>query len=293
MLVTRTIEETRAAVESARAAGLRIACVPTMGALHAGHLSLIQAARSFAGERVFVVVTLFVNPTQFGPNEDFARYPRNEAADFRLCEESQAQMVFTPPAEQMYASDAATTVRVARLTQTLCGPFRPGHFEGVATVVCKLLNITAPHAAFFGEKDYQQLVVIRRMVLDLNMPVEIVGCPTVREPDGLAMSSRNRYLSPHERKQAVSLYRALSLGAERIAGGERQAARIIDAMRRTIEDAGPAQIDYASVVDPNTLEELPEIRGPVRLAVAVRLRQTRLIDNLAASPPAPTGANPA
>lgn len=277
MQVCRAIAVLRQSVRAARAAGRRVGFVPTMGALHAGHASLITAARQAGG---FTVVSIFVNPTQFGPGEDFGRYPRSEAADLQLCEKLGADAVFLPPPAEMYPQQPLTTVRVAQLTDTLCGPFRPGHFDGVATVVAKLLNIVQPDAAWFGEKDAQQLAVVRRLVADLDLPVEIVGCATLREPDGLALSSRNQYLNSQEREQAVSLYRALSAARALLLAGERDPGQVEQLMRRTIMAAGPASIDYASVVDAATLQQVQRVSGPVLLALAVRIGNTRLIDNV-------------
>lgn len=281
MLVTRDIERTRKAVAAARAAGRRIGFVPTMGALHAAHVSLMEAARR-AGD--FVVVSIFVNPTQFGPGEDFDAYPRDEAGDLATCENAGVDLVFFPSVAVMYPPGAVTTVHVARLTDTLCGPHRPGHFDGVATVVTKLFNIVQPDAAYFGQKDAQQLAVIRRMTRDLDMPVEIVGCPTVREPDGLAMSSRNAYLDPDQRSQATCLYRALEHARSRIQTGEESAETITTEMRGIVENAGPCRIDYISVVDPASMEPVTRIAGPVLVALAVRIGRTRLIDNMTVDP---------
>ncbi len=281
MEIVRTIAATRAAVATARRAGRTIGCVPTMGALHAGHLSLVEAARR---DGTFVVVTIFVNPTQFGPHEDYARYPRDEAGDLRQCERAGANLVFLPSVEEMYPPGTVTTVHVARLTATLCGPCRPGHFDGVATVVTKLLNIVQPDRAYFGRKDYQQLAVIRQMVRDLNTPVEIIGCPTVREPDGLAMSSRNAYLTPDERQRALALSRALIAAREAIVGGERDPAAVEATMRAVVEAARPTGIDYVSVVDPVTLQPIERIAGPVLAALAVWFGRTRLIDNVVVDP---------
>jgi pantoate--beta-alanine ligase len=282
MEVTREIAAARAAVAAARRSGQRIGFVPTMGALHAGHLSLVEAAKHDA---TYVVVSIFVNPTQFGPQEDFARYPRDEAGDLRKCEQAGADLVFIPTVAEMYPpAGGATTVHVARLTDTLCGPARPGHFDGVATVVGKLFNIVQPDRAYFGQKDAQQLAVIRRMTRDLDWPVEVVACPTVREPDGLALSSRNGYLSADERQRALALYRALCAARDRIQGGERDVQAVTAAMRRVLAEAEPAQIDYAAVVDPDTVQLVTRVEGPVLIAVAVRIGATRLIDNVLVDP---------
>jgi pantoate--beta-alanine ligase len=281
MKVARDIPSTRAAIAEARRNGRRIGFVPTMGALHAGHMSLIEAARR---DGMFVVASIFVNPTQFGPGEDYERYPRDTAGDLRQCQEAGVELVFMPAVTDMYRSDAVTTVHVARLADMLCGVWRPGHFDGVATVVAKLLDIVQPDRAYFGQKDAQQLAVIRRMTCDLDLPVEIVGCPTVREPDGLAMSSRNAYLSPDERRRALGLHRALGDARERIQGGERVAQVVIDRMRGIVAEGQPAGIDYISVVDPDTLQPVAQIERPVLVALAVRIGQTRLIDNLTVDP---------
>lgn len=281
MEITRDIAGTRAAVVAARRAGRRIGLVPTMGYLHAAHLSLVEAARRDA---TYVVVSIFVNPTQFGPTEDLDRYPRDESGDLNKCKAAGVALVFIPPTAEMYRPQAATTVHVAGVTDTLCGPCRPGHFDGVATVVAKLFNIVQPDRAYFGEKDYQQLVVLRRMTRDLDLPIEIIGCPTVREPDGLAMSSRNALLSPDQRQRALVLYRSLCAARDRVRAGERDTQTIIGLMRQIVEEAAPDKIDYISVVDPETLRPVARIEKPVRLALAVRLGPTRLIDNLPVDP---------
>jgi pantoate--beta-alanine ligase len=281
MEVVRTICETRRAVLAARRAGRRIGFVPTMGALHEGHLSLVRAARRESG---YVVVSIFVNPTQFAPHEDFERYPRDEAGDLRKCAAAGVDLLFAPAVQEMYPPDAVTTVRVARLTEHLCGPHRPGHFEGVATIVAKLFNIVQPDVAFFGQKDAQQLAVIRRMVRDLDIPVEVVGCPTVREPDGLALSSRNAYLSHEERARAACLHEALQEARRRIQRGERDVHSLITAMRQVLLTAAPERIDYIELVDPQTLQPLERIEGPVLAALAVYIGRTRLIDNLTIDP---------
>ncbi len=285
MQVTRDIASTRAAVAAARRAGRRIGCVPTMGALHVGHLSLMEAAKR---DGTFVAVSIFVNPTQFGPNEDLESYPRDEAGDLAACEQVGVDLVFLPPAAEMYPPAAATTVHVSGLTETLCGAHRPVHFDGVTTIVAKLFNIIQPDVAYFGQKDAQQLAVIRRMTRDLDLPVEIVGCPTVREADGLAVSSRNAYLDDAQRKQASCLFRALGEAQARIETGAADPTAVIDAMRRIVDDAGPAVIDYISVVDPESMQPVQRIERPVLVALAVRIGSTRLIDNLQVDP-RPTG----
>jgi pantoate--beta-alanine ligase len=286
MIIGKTIEAVRSAVAEARVAGRSIHFVPTMGALHEGHLSLVRAAR---GPGRFVVVSIFVNPTQFGPNEDLAQYPRPIEADLEKCRAEDVDLVYLPPVEAIYPEGFCTTVHVAGVTEHLCGAHRPGHFDGVTTVVAKLLNIVQPDVAYFGQKDAQQAAAIGRMVADLNMPVSIAVCPTVREPDGLALSSRNAYLGEAERKQARSLYAALRAGEDAIAHGERDAAGVTAVMRRHIEQAGPCRIDYVEVAEPATMRPVVRIAGPVVLAVAVRIGDARLIDNLPVDVPADGG----
>jgi pantoate--beta-alanine ligase len=281
MEVTRSIAETRRALAEVRRGGRRITFVPTMGALHVAHVSLMAAAKRDGG---YLVVSIFVNPTQFPPGEDFERYPRDEAGDLKTCQQAGVELVFIPPTEEMYRQGATTTVHVAGLTDTLCGPRRPGHFDGVALVVAKLFNIVQPDVAYFGEKDFQQLQVIRRMVRDLDMAIEIIGCPTVREADGLAVSSRNAYLSQSERQQAASLYRALCDARARIRSGERDPAALSDHVRRIMDAGGPAQIDYISVVDPESMQPVERIEEPVLIALAVKIGPARLIDNLLVDP---------
>jgi pantoate--beta-alanine ligase len=248
-----------------------------MGALHEGHLSLIRASRH-AGD--VVVVSIFVNPTQFGAGEDYQTYPRTLETDLHLCETERVRAAFVPDVEAMYRPDAKTKVHVAQLTDHLCGPCRPGHFDGVALVVTKLFNIVQPDRAYFGQKDAQQLAVIRALVEDLNLPIQIVACPTARQPDGLARSSRNILLSDTERSQATVLYAGLRVMRELIAAGERDAVKIVQAGRNVLEASGPCQIDYVEVVDSETLQPLVQISGRVLAAVAVRIGACRLIDNL-------------
>lgn len=274
--VFRTIAELRATLESARRAGRRIGLVPTMGALHEGHLALLRAAQ---GECDLILATIFVNPTQFGPAEDFAAYPRNEAADLAKLESVGTDLLFAPSPGEIYPEGFATSVKVTGLTQGLCGPYRPGHFEGVATVVTKLLTIARPHAAFFGEKDFQQLQVIRRLAQDLDLEVAIRGVATLREADGLAMSSRNRYLTPAERAQAAALPQALSAGAQQLRTGSAPGI-VLDEIRAKLAAAGFARIDYVSLADAATLGESAGRDGrPARLFAAAWLGRTRLIDN--------------
>ncbi|MDK2854839.1 MAG: pantoate--beta-alanine ligase [Bacillota bacterium] len=278
MEVLETVAAVRARVRAERRAGKSIGLVPTMGYLHEGHLSLIRRARA---ECDFVVVSIFVNPLQFGPQEDYNTYPRDLNRDTRLAAEAGADVIFHPTPEEMYPAGFQTHVEVEKLSQGLCGAFRPGHFRGVATVVTKLFNIVGPDRAYFGEKDAQQLAIIRRMVRDLNLDVEIVPMPIVRESDGLALSSRNTYLSPAERRAATVLYRALVYGRDLIAAGERDGLRVRDAVRRTLESEPlVSRIDYVAVVDPDTLEEKTTLSGSVMLAVAAYIGKVRLIDNI-------------
>lgn len=273
MRAVHTVKELRNILARHEAIGL----VPTMGALHAGHERLIQTARK---ECKTVVVSIFVNPIQFGPNEDYTRYPRTLEADAAVCESLGTDLIFAPPVEEMYPEPQLTFVEVGRVAEHLCGKFRPGHFRGVATVVLKLLNIVQPHRAYFGEKDMQQLMVIRRMVSDLNVPVEIVGVPTVREADGLALSSRNAYLNGEERKAAPALYRALQEAVKRIETGEKRAASIRDAALKVLAEQPLIRVEYFDVVDPIELQPIERIDGPARVAAAIWIGKTRLIDNI-------------
>ncbi len=276
MRIEKEIGPSREAVRAAQREGTT-GLVPTMGAFHEGHLSLIQAAHERCA---FVAVTIFVNPTQFGPGEDIEKYPRTPETDLAECERLDVDLVFMPEVDTMYPPGSQTRVRVSGLTEGLCGGWRPGHFDGVATVVTKLFNILPADLAFFGEKDYQQMVMIGRMVRDLDMPIEIVPCPTVREPDGLAMSSRNAYLSKGERKQAVSLSRALFAAKDRVTAGERNAKVVAERIHDEIHAAGPAEIQYVEVVDSGTLEPLSTIDRCARICLAVRIGTCRLIDNI-------------
>lgn len=277
LLKLDTIQQVREFVRQARSAGETIGFVPTMGALHEGHLSLIRRARAECGR---VVVSIFVNPTQFGPGEDFDRYPRPIERDLELCEAQGTDLAFCPPVSEMYGEESLTTVSVRGLTDHLCGPHRPGHFDGVTTVVMKLFGIVQPDRAYFGQKDAQQAVVIRRMVQDLFLPLEIVVCPTVREADGLAKSSRNVYLSAGARRQAGSLYAALNWARQQIEAGQREAAVLLTGMRAQIEAAGPCRIDYIELVDAASLKPQARVTGSCLIALAVRIENTRLIDNL-------------
>jgi len=275
--IAKTIARIREYVAQARAAGKTVGFVPTMGALHAGHASLSEAA---ARRCDYVVVSIFVNPTQFGPGEDLEKYPRPFEKDVQVCERCGAHAIFAPSAEEMYPRKNSTWVTVEKLTEPLCGRFRPGHFRGVTTVCTKLFNIVGADVAFFGQKDAQQATVIRRMVADLNMPLEIVVCPTVRESDGLAMSSRNQYLSPQERSQAPVIYRALQRCGEMIKAGEQNAAKITEGMSEVLRQVPALQVEYVSIVDAESLEPCDRVRGQVLVAVAARLGSTRLIDNI-------------
>jgi pantoate--beta-alanine ligase len=273
MQIATTVAEMRA---WRRAVAGTLGLVPTMGYLHAGHLSLVHAARARCGT---VAASIFVNPTQFGPNEDLASYPRDPERDLAMLREAGVGCVFMPAPEEVYPPGFATSIDVGPIAERLEGEHRPGHFRGVATVVCKLFTIVQPDAAFFGRKDAQQLAVITRMTADLNLPVEVVPMPTVREPDGLAMSSRNVYLSASERQQALCLSRALRLAEEHYAAGDRDAESIRAAMRSLIEREPDARIDYVSVADAATLDELDTIDRPALVSMAVRIGRTRLIDN--------------
>ncbi|OHB64834.1 MAG: pantoate--beta-alanine ligase [Planctomycetes bacterium RBG_13_62_9] len=283
MQVAKTIGEIRGLVAQARAAAKTVGLMPTMGALHAGHISLIDAARGRCG---YVVVSIFVNPTQFGPTEDLNKYPRPFEKDLEVCEKHGVDAVFAPTVAQMYPRENLTWVNVERLTDRLCGQLRPGHFRGVATVCAKLFNIVCPDVAFFGQKDAQQALVIRRMVADLNAPLEIVVCPTVREPDGLATSSRNQYLSPGERKDAAQIYKSLQQCRELIEAGQRDAELIRARMREILQRVPSMSIEYVSLSDAETLEELQDVRGRVLAAVAIRMKSARLIDNILVDTPA-------
>jgi pantoate--beta-alanine ligase len=266
----------RTAVAAARRDGKTVGLVPTMGALHAGHLSLIDAARAADG---FVVVSIFVNPTQFGPTEDFARYPRPLEKDLELCGRAGVDLVFAPPAEVMYPPGFRTLVRVNDLSDVLEGASRPGHFQGVATVVLKLFNLVQPDRAYFGQKDAQQVRIIQQMTRDLDVPVEVVVRPTVREADGLALSSRNQYLDAGQRRQAVVLNHALAAAEALVRAGERDAAAVERTMASRIAATPGAALDYAAAVDADALRPPPRLQGRVLLALAVRFGATRLIDN--------------
>jgi pantoate--beta-alanine ligase len=266
----------RAASRSARAAGKRVGFVPTMGALHEGHLSLVRAAKAQCD---VVAASIFVNPTQFGPNEDFSKYPRTFERDSALLKDEGVGILFAPGVEEMYPDSAVTYVIVEGLSDKLCGKSRPGHFRGVTTVVSKLFNIVEPHVAFFGQKDAAQVTIIRRMVRDLNIPVEIAVCPIVRELDGLAMSSRNAYLDPQQRKDALVLSRSLQEVRLAFEAGERNASDLVEAGRRIFSQQPSVRLDYLEIVDTANLESLNKIDGPALVAVAAFIGTTRLIDN--------------
>jgi pantoate--beta-alanine ligase len=284
--VVEGVAELQAWADGERAAGRRIALVPTMGALHAGHLALVREARRRSDR---VVVSIFVNPTQFGPGEDLARYPRPFADDLARCREARVDVVFAPPAQEMYPPGAQTWVEVAELSRPLCGRDRPGHFRGVATVVAKLLVAARPHVAVFGEKDFQQLAVVRRLVADLRFDAEIVGVPIVREADGLALSSRNVHLDRATRAEALVLSRSLAAAESALAGGLRDGASLLALVARELAKAPHARVDYAELRDPATLAPSPaRLAGPALLALAVRFpvrgaddpsAEVRLIDN--------------
>ena len=263
--------------ESLRREGKTIGLVPTMGAFHEGHLSLMRRARA---ENDVVVVTIFVNPIQFARGEDFDSYPRDLQGDLAQAERAGVDLVFTPSAEAIYPDGFQTYVDVTEITDGLCGASRPGHFRGVTTIVTKLFNLIRAHRAYFGQKDYQQSAAVRRLVADLNLDIEIVLLPTVRDADGLAMSSRNVRLAPEERQAAGVLYASLRLAEERVGAGERDAKAILDEMRAMIEAESLARIDYVALCDPETLKPLDRIEGPILAALAVRFGETRLIDNL-------------
>lgn len=277
MQIIKTIEELRPIVKAWKKEGLRVGLVPTMGYLHEGHKSLIVKAVS---ENDKVVVSDFVNPTQFGVGEDLASYPRDIDRDAAICEQAGADLIFHPEPEEMYFTDNCTFVDMDGLTKGLCGKTRPTHFRGVCTVVSKLFHIVSPDRAYFGQKDAQQLAVIRRMVRDLNFGIEIVGCPIVREADGLAMSSRNTYLNDEERKAALILHKSLMLGKEMIEQGECDAAQIKKAVINNIESEPLAKIDYVEIVNPDTMENIETIEGTALIATAVYIGKTRLIDNV-------------
>jgi len=277
MKICESSEQVRAAVRAAKSQGQRVGFVPTMGALHEGHLSLVRAARQ---QCPFVVASVFVNPAQFGPNEDFAKYPRNLERDRQMLESEGVSLLFAPPVEEMYPAGANTFVTVEGLSDKLCGRSRPGHFRGVTTVVSKLFHIVEPDLAFFGQKDAAQAAIIRRMVRDLKFPTEIVVCPIVREADGLAMSSRNAYLDPAQRKQALVLFRALARLQTLVDQGEADSRNLIAAAKSVLADEREVRLDYVEVVNPESLEPVADVSKGALVAVAAFVGNTRLIDNL-------------
>ncbi|QSQ08042.1 Pantothenate synthetase [Koleobacter methoxysyntrophicus] len=277
MKVIKSIPEVREAVKCAKKEGKTIALVPTMGYLHEGHISLVR----IAGERGnFVVVSIFVNPLQFGPSEDLKEYPRDLNRDIMLLEREGVDLVFAPDVEEMYPEEQLATVEVKGLTEVMCGAYRPGHFTGVATVVMKLFNIVQPDIAVFGQKDAQQAAVIKKMVKDLNLPVEIIVGPVVREEDGLAMSSRNVYLNSEEREAALVLYRALKKGENLLDGGVRSAKTVIESIEKEFEKEPLARLQYVYICHPETLKEIINIEKGAMIAVAAFIGKTRLIDNI-------------
>jgi len=281
MRLIKTIDEMREVRKATRKSGQRLGLVPTMGALHEGHLSLVRAAREKSD---IVAVSIFVNPTQFGPNEDFAKYPRNLENDSKMLERDQVDVIFAPSVDDMYPADAVTWVTVEGMSDRLCGRSRPGHFRGVTTVVAKLFHIIEPDVAFFGQKDAAQITIIRRMVRDLNMPVEIGVGAIVRESDGLALSSRNAYLDPQERKSALVLHRSLQSAAQLFQRGERNSESLIAAGKQEFANLPNARLDYFEIVDPNSLEPLATISNRALIAVAAFIGNTRLIDNVIVDP---------
>ena len=283
MIRLTTVAEVRAACDAARAAGGRVGFVPTMGFFHEGHRSLMRAARA---DNEFVVVSLFVNPTQFGPNEDLGAYPRDLEGDAAAADAEGVDVLFLPTVEEMYRAGARTTVHVSELTERLCGASRPGHFDGVTTVVAKLFSIVGPSRAYFGRKDAQQLAVIGRMTTDLDLPVDVVGCPLVREADGLALSSRNVYLDADDRQAATILSGALYMASEAVVRGQRDAAAIRQLIVDTVGHAPKVRLDYVEVVDAATLEPIDQLTGDTLVALAAFVGKARLIDNVTITFPA-------
>ncbi len=279
MVILKTIDEVRKQVKAWKKEGLSVGLVPTMGYLHEGHQSLIQKS---VEQNDRTVVSVFVNPMQFGPNEDLESYPRDLDADAKLCEATGADMIFNPEPSEMYAEGFCSYVNMTGLPDALCGLTRPVHFKGVCTVVNKLFHIVTPDRAYFGQKDAQQLAIIMRMVMDLNMDIEIVGCPIIREEDGLAKSSRNIYLTPEERKAAVVLSKAVKLGQKLVADGEKDAATVVDKMKELISAEPLADIDYVEMVNMDTMKAVDRVEGHILCAMAVRFGKARLIDNFIA-----------
>src|SRR5580698_4159694 len=283
MRICESVEQMRQARVLMRS-DRRVGLVPTMGALHEGHLSLVRAARKQCHS---VIVSIFVNPLQFGPNEDLAKYPRTFERDCKLLEREKVDILFAPSVDDMYPKNAVTYVTVEGMSEKLCGRSRPGHFRGVTTVVATLFHIVEPELAFFGQKDAAQCAIIRRMVRDLNFPLEVIVCPIVRDPDGLAKSSRNAYLSPQERKSALVLYRALTEVKTHFAQGQQNAAKLVEAGKQVLSQEPGARLDYLAIVDPDTLDPVADIRGESLVAVAAVVGGTRLIDNILLPPQPP------
>ncbi|MFA5553949.1 MAG: pantoate--beta-alanine ligase [Phycisphaerae bacterium] len=277
MQIAQTIQQVRVLVRNARKNGLSIGFVPTMGALHSGHISLIERAKK---ESDFVAVSIFVNPAQFGPNEDFEKYPRPIEQDLQICRNCGVDLVFCPSSDEIYSGEQLTWVYVDKLTETLCGRFRPGHFRGVTTVCTKLFNIITPDFAFFGQKDAQQAIVIKRMAADLNMPLEIIICPTVREEDGLAMSSRNKYLSPQERKDAPLIYKSLQKVSELVKTGVYDSSVISAEIKKILAESQKIAVEYVEIANFENLEPQESVKGKTLIAVAAKIGLTRLIDNI-------------
>jgi len=277
MQTVKTIQQVRDLIKNAKQQGKTIGFVPTMGALHIGHISLIKTAKQ---QSDFVVVSIFVNPAQFGPTEDFDNYPRPIEEDLKICERNGVDLVFAPAVDEMYPAKNLTWVEVEKLTELLCGRSRPGHFRGVTTVCTKLFNIVQPDNAFFGQKDAQQAIVIKRMIADLNVPLKIVVCPTVREPDGLAVSSRNKYLNEAERRDAPLIYKSLTKAQQLIKTGQKQREKIIEEIKVTISRSNLLEIEYIEVVDAETLQKVSSLSGTVLIAIAAKLGRARLIDNI-------------
>lgn len=277
MKILKTVDEVREQVNTWKTSGYSVALVPTMGYLHEGHKSLIEKASS---ENDKVIVSVFVNPIQFGPNEDYDKYPRDIEKDSKLCESAGAELIFNPEVSEMYPEEILTKVQVSKLTSGLCGGKRPGHFDGVCTVVSKLFNIVKPHRAYFGEKDAQQLAVIKKMVRDMNFDLEIIGCPIVREESGLAKSSRNSYLSDEEKKSALILSKSLFLTKDLIEKGEKSVDKIKEFLIKNLSSEPIAKIDYVEIVDFKTMENIKEINNETLIAIAVYIGKTRLIDNI-------------
>ncbi|MHC4759500.1 MAG: pantoate--beta-alanine ligase [Planctomycetota bacterium] len=277
MEVAKTIKSGRQAVQNARSSANKIGLVPTMGALHIGHTSLIKAAKKDCD---FIIVSIFVNPAQFVPGEDFEKYPRPLDDDLKICAKHNVDLVFLPDHEQMYPEQNLTWVNVDKLTEPLCGRFRPGHFRGVTTVCAKLFNIVMPDVAYFGQKDAQQAIVIKKMVADLNMPLEIVICPTIREPSGLAVSSRNDYLTAQQRTDAAVIYRSLQQSEKLIESGLADVNEIISEMTKTIQQVPSIEIQYINILDAQTLQNLDQVKGKVLVAIAANVGPARLIDNI-------------